>query len=89
MGGPHAQVLASRDRGKLVLAVAAGLAVGYAAMLAMSFFLHIWILDAQGRPIANDFAAFWAAGRLAQEGHAVAAYDPRSEERRVGKECLE
>src|SRR5208282_2899087 len=77
MGGLRAQVLASRDRGKLVVAVAAGLAIGYAALLAMSFFLHIWILDGQGHPIANDFAAFWAAGHLAREGHAVAAYDPR------------
>jgi hypothetical protein len=77
MGGSRAQVLASRDRGKLVLAVAAGLVIGYAALLAMSFFLHIWILDAHGHPIANDFAAFWAAGHLAREGHAVAAYDPR------------
>jgi arabinofuranan 3-O-arabinosyltransferase len=77
MGGSRAHVFASRDRGKLVVAVAGGLAVGYAAMLAMSFFLHIWILDARGHPIANDFAAFRAAGHLAREGHALAAYDPR------------
>jgi hypothetical protein len=33
------------------------------------------LTDPQGRPIANDFVNVWAAGRLARDGAAPAAYD--------------
>jgi arabinofuranan 3-O-arabinosyltransferase len=33
------------------------------------------LTDPQGRPIANDFVNVWAAGRLALDGAAAAAYD--------------
>jgi hypothetical protein len=48
-------------------------------------FLFAWLApnlaDLAARPgavIRNDFAAFWTAGRLALEGHALEAYDPAS-----------
>ncbi len=63
------------DREKLVLAIAFGTAIGLAATLFLTYSAHIWILDAQGRPVVNDYAAFFAAGRLAVGGHAIAAYD--------------
>jgi hypothetical protein len=34
------------------------------------------LVDPLGRPIGNDFIAFWSAARLAVEGRAAAAYDP-------------
>jgi arabinofuranan 3-O-arabinosyltransferase len=40
--------------------------------------LHLggyFLIDAHGRPIANDFVNVWAAGRLALDGQAAAAYD--------------
>lgn len=35
----------------------------------------LWLVDRNGAPAPLDFSAFWAAGRLAVEGHAAAAYD--------------
>lgn len=55
---------------------AAGIALGYAASLALLFARHLWILDAAGRPLVIDFLAPFAAGRMALEGRALAAYDP-------------
>jgi hypothetical protein len=80
-GGPIRQSDCSRasDSEKLVLAVAFGLTAGYAASLASTFAAHIWILDAKGHPVVDDFVAFWSAGRLALRGTALAAYDPRLE----------
>jgi hypothetical protein len=34
------------------------------------------LVDPLGRPIGNDFIAFWSAARLAVEGRPAAAYDP-------------
>ena len=44
-------------------------------VLAGSFAGGTWLLDAQGQPLANDFVNVWAAGHLALDGHAAAAYD--------------
>jgi arabinofuranan 3-O-arabinosyltransferase len=60
---------------KLLLAVSFGTVAGVVAALFLTFSSHYWILDASGRPVVEDFAAFWAAGHLAATGHAVAAYD--------------
>jgi len=65
------------EREKLTLTVAFGLVFGYAVSLAMTFAAHIWILDAAGRPVVDDFVAFWSAGQLALRGAALATYDPR------------
>jgi hypothetical protein len=54
---------------------ALGIAAGYAASLALMLVRHQWILDANGRPIVIDFLAPFTAGRMALEGHALAAYD--------------
>jgi hypothetical protein len=52
-----------------------GLVVAYAAMLLSTFFMGIWLVDRQGQPVATDFIAFWAAGKLVLQGHAADAYD--------------
>ncbi len=50
------------------------LVVAYAVYLATSFFTGIWILGPNGG-VEFDFVNVWAAGRLALDGHAAAAYD--------------
>lgn len=67
----------SDERAKLALAVAFGACAGNVGALISAFWSHIWLLDVRGHPIAEDFVAFWAAGRQAITGHAVAAYDER------------
>ena len=52
-----------------------GLVVAYAALLLSTFFMGIWLVDSQGQAVATDFIAFWAAGKLALQGHAVDAYN--------------
>ncbi len=51
------------------------LVVAYAALLLSTFFMGIWLIDSQGQAVATDFIAFWAAGKLALQGHAVDAYN--------------
>ena len=51
------------------------LALGFAIVLAGAWFGGNWLIDDYGRPIANDFVDVWAAGHLALDGHAAAAYD--------------
>jgi hypothetical protein len=51
------------------------LALGYLIVLGGSFLQGHFLTDPQGRPIANDFVNVWAAGRLARDGAAPAAYD--------------
>jgi hypothetical protein len=55
---------------------ALGIAIGYAASLALLFIRHQWIVAADGRPVVIDFLAPFSAGRMALEGRALAAYDP-------------
>ena len=55
--------------------VLSGLCLGYAVVLALLAFRGLWILDSFGRPLAVDFLSFDAAGRLANHGKALAAYD--------------
>ncbi len=45
---------------------------GYVAALILN---REWIVDAGGTPFHTDFTSVYAAGRLALEGHAAAAYD--------------
>jgi hypothetical protein len=51
------------------------LALGYLIVLGGSYLQGHFLTDPQGRPIANDFVNVWAAGRLALDGQAAAAYD--------------
>lgn len=49
--------------------------VAYAALLSVAFAKGIWLVGADGKPVATDFVSFWSAGRLVLEGHAASAYD--------------
>jgi arabinofuranan 3-O-arabinosyltransferase len=51
------------------------LALGYLIVLGGSYLQGHFLTDPQGRPIADDFVNVWAAGRLARDGQAPAAYD--------------
>jgi arabinofuranan 3-O-arabinosyltransferase len=51
------------------------LALGYLIVLGGSYLQGHFLTDPQGRPIANDFINVWAAGQLARDGAAPAAYD--------------
>lgn len=51
------------------------LALGYLVVLAGTYLQGHFLTDALGRPIANDFVAVYAAGRLALDGVAASAYD--------------
>jgi hypothetical protein len=60
---------------RLVGLVGLMLALGYLAVLGGALIGGHWLIDAQGRAIANDFVNVWAAGQLALDGNAAAAYD--------------
>ena len=51
------------------------LALGYLVVLGGAYRERHFLIDAEGAPIANDFVAVFAAGRLALDGAAAAAYD--------------
>jgi hypothetical protein len=51
------------------------LALGYLIVLGGSYLQGHFLTGPQGRPIANDFVNVWAAGQLALDGQAPAAYD--------------
>jgi hypothetical protein len=51
------------------------LALGYLIVLGGTYLKGDFLIDRQGRPIANDFVNVVAAGRLALEGNAATAYD--------------
>jgi glycosyl transferase family 87 len=55
--------------------VGLALVAAYAVLLASWAAEGYWLIDSAGRAIANDFVNVWAAGKLALEGHAAAAYD--------------
>lgn len=59
----------------MVSVIGLSLALGYAVVLIGSWLQGHWLIDQHGRAIAGDFANPWAAGRLALEGQAAAAYD--------------
>lgn len=63
----------------LTAAVAFGLAVAYATVLTLGYMHRLWILDAAGHPVVNDFVVFWAVGRLALNGAVLSAYDVHRE----------
>jgi arabinofuranan 3-O-arabinosyltransferase len=60
---------------RLVAVVGLSLALGYLVILAGTYLQGHFLVDAERRPIANDFVAVYAAGRLALDGLAASAYD--------------
>ena len=60
---------------RLIGVISLTLALGYLVVLGSALIGGHWLVDAQGRAIANDFVNVWAAGKLALEGQAAAAYD--------------
>jgi hypothetical protein len=72
------QVLSSGRSGaaaRRISLVGFTLALGFVIVLAGAWLAGTWLLDPYNRPIANDFVNVWAAGHLALEGNAAAAYD--------------
>ena len=72
---PVGQGMGDSSRRRLIHLVLFGLVVAYAALLLATFFMGIWLVGADGRPIGVDFVSFWAAGKLVLAGHAADAYD--------------
>jgi hypothetical protein len=62
------------DPEKAALIITCGLVAGYAACICLAFTSHVWLLDAQGRPVPFDFLVFWSAGHLVLAGHATAVF---------------
>ena len=60
---------------KRVMAYGAMLIAAYVAAFATLFATADGISDRFGRPLGTDFANVYAAGRMAQDGRAAAAYD--------------
>ena len=60
---------------RLLGVIGLALALGYLIVLAGACLNGQFLLDAQGRPLANDFVNVFAAGELARAGNAAAAYD--------------
>jgi hypothetical protein len=60
---------------RLVGAVGLALALGYLIVLSGAYLSGQFLIDPQGRPIANDFVNVYAAGTLVDGGDAAAAYD--------------
>lgn len=71
---------------RLIAAAGLALALAYLVILAGAWLQGHFLTDATGRPIANDFVSFYAAGKMALAGNAAAAYDwpiHRAAEQRV------
>lgn len=73
-GGPTSvpQTSLTADR---LQTVGFALAFAYAVFLVASAVQGAWLVQADGRPYASDFVNLYAAGQLALEGRAAAAYD--------------
>ena len=73
--GGHGETARQPSPGRLISLLGATLALAYLAALITAWLGGHFLLDAEGRPIANDFVNVWAAGRLALDGDPAAAYD--------------
>ncbi len=60
---------------RLIGIVGLSLALGYLIVLAGAYLSGQFLIDPQGRPIADDFVNVYAAGTLVNAGNAAAAYD--------------
>lgn len=72
---PEAALTSRTGAARVITLVGSILALCYLVILCGAFFGGNFLIDARGEPIANDFVNVWAAGRLALDGHAAAAYD--------------
>jgi hypothetical protein len=63
--------------GTLALAALSGIGVAFAVALTLMCGSHGWLFDKAGHPVVTDFVSFWSAGKLALNGHALAAYQPQ------------
>lgn len=70
-----APVPTGADDRALALKAAAILLALYVALFVAGPIFGQWLIDAEGRPLQADFVNVWAAGRMALEGKAAAAYD--------------
>jgi hypothetical protein len=70
---PGQATTAPRSNGLFLICFA--LCVANAGFLAALILDHAWIVDAAGKPFHTDFTSVYAAGKLALDGHAAAAYD--------------
>ncbi|MGE0063504.1 MAG: glycosyltransferase family 87 protein [Xanthobacteraceae bacterium] len=66
---------ATTPAARIVTLAGLTLALAFLVVLAGAYLNGNWLFDEAGRPIANDFVNVFAAGKLALEGHAAAAYD--------------
>jgi len=66
------------DAASVLVAVATGLAFGYAAVLLMLLFHRNWILTSGGIPMPSDFLVYRAAGIAAMHGTPALVYDPHA-----------
>jgi hypothetical protein len=66
----------TEDRARFYGFVLAGVGI----FLLAAFYVHILgdVFRAAGKPLASDFDTFWAASRLALQGHATEAYNSAS-----------
>jgi arabinofuranan 3-O-arabinosyltransferase len=71
----HGEAARQPSSTRLISLLGATLALGYLAALITAWLGGHFLLDGDGRPIANDFVNVWAAGRLALDGDPAAAYD--------------
>jgi arabinofuranan 3-O-arabinosyltransferase len=55
--------------------IGVALSVNTVLFLLVSFLSGQWLIDSAGRLADSDFVDVWAAGRLALDGHAAAAWD--------------
>src|SRR3546814_19132157 len=60
---------------------------GYASYAYLTSFKE-GIFDFAWRPIGRDFINYWSAAVALFDGMILPIFDVRSEERRVGKECV-
>jgi hypothetical protein len=72
---PVGKGIGASPRERLFHLVLFGLIVAYVALLVATFVMGIWLVRADGQPIAVDFVSFWAAGKLVLAGDAADAYD--------------
>jgi arabinofuranan 3-O-arabinosyltransferase len=72
---PKIALAPSTSAARVVTLVGSTLALCYLIVLCGAFFGGNFLIDARGEPVANDFVNVWAAGRLALDGQAAAAYD--------------
>lgn len=74
-GASPADAAPSLPAARIVQRVGLTLCLCYLIVLGGTFLKGHFLLDAQNRPIANDFVNVVAAGRLALDGKPAAAYD--------------